>query len=125
MKSDMQPYQTPAEWPDAAPARVLGVGVEAELISQGLLRRKIKVTRPLEAVIEYHAASLVHGIYLDGQCVATRVPWFWFHEQIEFSIPHRDGTLPAKVIVNVGLWLQIQRFELWLDQTMIYRQGGP
>ena len=75
------------------------------------------------STIEYFARGLRDRILVDGKTVVSRVPIFWFYQNLDFEIPYRDGRLPATVRVKMhARSLRLKLFELEIKGTLVYRE---
>jgi hypothetical protein len=121
----MNPYQSPiSAAADDAPPRTPLPGV---LTKRGLLMRTVELPAPYSATLHYRARFRGDQIVqVNGRAAAQRWSWRWFPPCLEFwldvSSPVGLGPerRPAKLWVEIGLWLNIRRLTIVVDDRVVY-----
>ena len=119
---DTNPYKSPTFTPLDKNWRVRRGGAESTLLKTGLLHRRVMIHRPVEATIEYFARGIRDRILLDGEAVVSRLPLIWLHSRFDFTIPTRDGDLPASVSLKLKRGLRMAKFEIEIDGIVAYME---
>lgn len=92
----------------------------AVCLEQGLLRRVIRINRPVSCLVEYRADRLNDQVWVDGQLMVSRLAIFWFHKKLEFCKPYDGREYRFQLRVKVGHFLRIKRFQIWIDEVCVY-----
>lgn len=115
------PYESPLTPAVADPGqRRWKGGADSVLVIRRLLQRKVIVSNPVDVTIEYFARGLRDRIIVDGITVVSIIPIVWLHERFDFDIPYCDGKLPATVMLQLGRFLRIERFQIHINGVVAY-----
>jgi hypothetical protein len=123
------PYQAPRKQ-SPHDGRMLGglrEGSSAKLVARGLLYRKISITAPVEATLEFHGRSYCWDtVRVNGNVVAWKISWWRINPELEFQLPVGDQMVPGRVSLRLWPWLAFRKFRVEIADRVVYEEptGG-
>ncbi len=98
------------------------------LTRRGLLKRTVELPAPYSATLQYRARFRGDQVVLvNGRTAAKRWSWRWFPPCLEFwlevATPVGVERRPAKLWVEIGLWLNIRRLTIVVDDRVVYDEA--
>jgi hypothetical protein len=119
------PYQAPRKQ-SPHDGRMLGAlrdGSSARLVARGLLYRKISITAPVEATLEFHGRSYCWDtVRVNGNVVAWKISWWRINPELEFQLPVGDQMVPGRVSLRLWPWLAFRKFRVEIADRVVYEE---
>jgi hypothetical protein len=98
-------------------------GASATLVSHGLLYRKIAITAPIEATLEFIGRNYCWDmVRVDGNVVAWKISWWRINPQLDFQLPVGDSLVPGRVTLRLWPWLAFRRFRVEIAGRVVYQE---
>lgn len=122
---NQNPYQTPVELDTqeiSLAGQAWGLQGRSTLLEDGLLRRRIRIVDPVDCLLEYRADRLNDQISIDGKVLISKLPVLWLYEKFEFNYQHDGVVYPFKVLLKIGRLLRIHKFEVWVNDDLVYQE---
>jgi hypothetical protein len=112
------PYQSPRAAGGPIVAQPAGI-----LIDRGWLYRKVQLSDPFNATIEYNGRGFgFETVLVDGRIVARPISLLWFAPHIDFVAPTKFGDLAGSIDVRVTPWFALSRIVLTIEGQVVYAE---
>ena len=87
----------------------------AELIERKFLYRKVRITSPIDAILEYSGFSLHDRIWVNHRLMVCRLPWIWLTDLFKFDVQTDAGSMELQVRLGFHRFAQLKEFEIAVD----------
>lgn len=94
----------------------------AELIERKFLYRKVRITSPIDAILEYSGFSLHDRIWVNHRLMVCRLPWIWLTDLFKFDVQTDAGLMELQVRLGFHRFAQLKEFEIAVDGQVVYRE---
>lgn len=95
----------------------------AELLQRKFLYRKVRISSPIDALVEYSGFSLHDRIWVNQRLVFCRLPLIWLTDCFEFELETDRGVMPMQIRLRFRRFAQLKQFEILLDGQVIYDEA--
>lgn len=97
---------------------------QAELLQRRFLYRKVRVTAPIDALVEYSGFSLHDRIWVNQQLVFCRLPVIWLTDSFEFELETDRGVVLMQLRLHFHRFAQLKQFEILVDRQLIFQENA-
>ena len=94
----------------------------AELIERKFLYRKVRITSPIDAILEYSGFSLHDRIWVNHRLMVCRLPWIWLTDLFKFDVQTDVGLMELQVRLGFHRFAQLKEFEIAVGGQIVYRE---
>ena len=94
----------------------------AELIARKFLYRKVRISAPIDAIVEYSGFSLHDRIWVNHRLMVCRLPWIWLTDLFKFDVETDAGVMELQVRLGFHRFAQLKKFEIAVDGQVVYRE---
>jgi hypothetical protein len=96
----------------------------AELLQRRFLYRKVRVSAPIDALVEYSGFSLHDRIWVNQQLVFCRLPLIWLTDSFEFELETDRGSILMQLRLHFHRFAQLKQFEILFDGNLIFQENA-